>query len=182
MVPIDFWRNSQKNSTEPLEVGTRAVTERYWLYFIFFNKILVYKNKFLASFNNHVTCFVEKAWSEPMTLGIKAERYVHCATRQVDTCLQDSRQSARSRQTLSLEIDSSIWHNVILLLLLTFTSNKHPPAVPSTELLPLAVSQAELHDYHYCLLLLYYCPITASLLQFKIHYCYTIQVIARSFK
>ncbi len=31
----------------------------------------------------HVTCFVEKARFEPMTLGTKAERYDHCATRQV---------------------------------------------------------------------------------------------------
>ncbi len=31
----------------------------------------------------HVTCFVEKAGFEPMTLGTKAERYDHCATRQV---------------------------------------------------------------------------------------------------
>ncbi len=31
----------------------------------------------------HATCFVEKAWFEPRTLGTKAERYNHCATRQV---------------------------------------------------------------------------------------------------
>jgi hypothetical protein len=31
----------------------------------------------------HVTCFVEKAGFKPRTLGTKAERYDHCATRQV---------------------------------------------------------------------------------------------------
>ena len=31
----------------------------------------------------HVTCFVEKARFEPMTLSTKAERYDHCATRPV---------------------------------------------------------------------------------------------------
>ncbi len=31
----------------------------------------------------HVTCFVEKAGFEPMSLGTKAERYDHCATRLV---------------------------------------------------------------------------------------------------
>jgi hypothetical protein len=31
----------------------------------------------------HVTCFVEKAWIEARTLGTKAERYDHCATRPV---------------------------------------------------------------------------------------------------
>ncbi len=32
----------------------------------------------------HVSCFVEKAGFEPRTLGTKAERYDHCATRMVD--------------------------------------------------------------------------------------------------
>ncbi len=49
------------------------------------------KKKFLASFNNyeeatmkrHVPCFVEKSGFEPRTLGTKAERYDHCATRLV---------------------------------------------------------------------------------------------------
>ncbi len=31
----------------------------------------------------HVTCFVEKAGFEPRSLGTKAERYNHCATRLV---------------------------------------------------------------------------------------------------
>ncbi len=31
----------------------------------------------------HVTCFVEKVGFEPKTLGTKAERYDHCATRPV---------------------------------------------------------------------------------------------------
>jgi hypothetical protein len=32
----------------------------------------------------HVTCFVEKAGFEPRTLGTKAKRYDHCATRPVE--------------------------------------------------------------------------------------------------
>ncbi len=32
----------------------------------------------------HATCFVGKAGFEPRTLGTKAERYDHCATRPVD--------------------------------------------------------------------------------------------------
>ncbi len=31
--------------------------------------------------NRQLTCFVEKAWFEPKTLDIKAERYEHCSTR-----------------------------------------------------------------------------------------------------
>ncbi len=40
--------------------------------------------------NRLVTCFVKKAGFEPRTLGTKAERYDHCATRPVDTSPKQS--------------------------------------------------------------------------------------------
>jgi hypothetical protein len=43
----------------------------------------------------HVTCFVEKARFEPRTLGTKAERYDHCATRPVDN--SDTHDSSAGR-------------------------------------------------------------------------------------
>jgi len=48
----------------------------------------------------HLTCFQEKAWFEPMTLGAKAERYDHCATRPV-----------LSGGTVTAEISSWWWQN-----------------------------------------------------------------------
>ena len=39
----------------------------------------------------HVTCFVEKAGFEPRTLGTKAERYDHCATRPVRESIGQAR-------------------------------------------------------------------------------------------
>ncbi len=44
------------------------------------------KNYLLHSttMKRHVTCFVEKDGFEPRTLGTKAERYDHCATRPVE--------------------------------------------------------------------------------------------------
>ncbi len=41
-----------------------------------------------------MTCFVEKAGFEPRTLGTKAERYNHCATRQVVITISNDRRGA----------------------------------------------------------------------------------------